>query len=107
MVCFNVLFVFFWGGVYSDVCFDRVVFFFIPRFVSVNVLFELIFRDKFSSRCLSLSLSLSLFKFFFFTRVHFVCVCVCVGVRVHVPVYIFVFFFPPLQLFYPNIIYDN
>ena len=72
-------------------------------FVSVDVQFELIVRDKLSC--------LQMFFLSIFTRVYSVCLCVCVCISVHVFVYafrnFFCFCFSLLLLFSTEIMYDS
>ena len=73
MVCFRVPFDFF----YSGDCFYNVVFFLISGFVSVNVHFELIVRDKLSS----LQMLFFSFKSVFCVFVClYGCSCRCIGI---------------------------
>ena len=93
MICFSLPF-----GFYRGNCFDRVVALLIPAFVSVNVQFDLVVRDKLSSpEILFLS-----FPAFFFVGWY-----INVGGCVHLCVLkiLFIFCFSSLLLFFPEIIY--
>ena len=74
-------------GFYRGNCFERVGFFLIPGFVSVNVPFELIARDKLwslshsfykSVLCVYMGDRLSLSLYIYIYIYVYLCVCVCV-----------------------------
>ena len=73
-------------GLYSGDCLGNVMALFIPGFVSANVQFKLIVRDKF------LSLQMLFISLFFSSFPFYKSVSLCLYGRVHVCIYIYIYF---------------